>query len=186
METQVLFLQGASQGAYDADRPLADSLQKALGQGYRVRYPSMPDEDNPQYDAWKPAIEASLADIRGAVALAGHSLGAFMLVKLLAETKLPRDLIGLFLVATPFVGETQGWQFPDMAPPKSFAEKLATVRVFLYHSRDDETVPFEHLALYRAKLPGATTREFDRRGHQFGNDLTEVAGDIRAVAERRS
>jgi pimeloyl-ACP methyl ester carboxylesterase len=51
--------------------------------------------------------------------------------------------------------------------------------VFFYHSRDDEVVPFEHLALYQAKLPKATVREFDGRGHQFGDDLSEVARDIR-------
>jgi hypothetical protein len=39
-------------------------------------------------------------------------------------------------------------------------------------------VPFAHLALYAQKLPQATLREFDRRGHQFQNDLSEVAADI--------
>ena len=179
MATQVLFIQGGSEGAYEADRLLADSLQKALGQGYRVRYPRLPNEDDPQYDAWKTVIEASLAETVGEIALVGHSLGAFMLLRSLAETKPPADLVGLFLIATPFVSETEGWRFPDMAPPKSFAEKLAAVPVFLYHSRDDEVVPFEHLALYRAKLPRATTRVFEGRGHQFRNDLGEVADDIR-------
>jgi len=32
---------------------------------------------------------------------------------------------------------------------------------------------------YAAKLPRATIREFDGRGHQFNNDLSEVAADIR-------
>ena len=186
MATQVLFIQGGSEGAYEADRLLADSLQKALGHGYRVQYPRMPDEDDPQYHAWKTAIEASLAKIRGPIALVGHSLGAFMLVKLLAETRLPTDLIGLFLIATPFVSATEGWQFPDMAPPKSFAKKLNSARIFLYHSRDDEVVPFEHLALYRTKLPRATMHVFEGRGHQFRNDLTEVADDIRRHATEQS
>src|ERR687897_976388 len=48
----------------------------------------------------------------------------------------------------------------------------------LYHSRDDETVPFAHLALYAEKLPRATVKEFDGRGHQFDDDLSEVARDI--------
>ena len=120
----MLFIQGGSEGAYEADRLLADSLQKTLGHGYRVRYPRMPNEDDPQYDAWRTAIQASLAECRGAIALVGHSLGAFMLVKFLAETKLSPNLIGLFLIATPFVSETEGWQFPDMAPPKAFAKRL--------------------------------------------------------------
>lgn len=179
MATQVLFIQGGSEGAYEADRLLADSLQKTLGLGYHVRYPRMPHEDDPQYDAWKAVIEASLAESGGAIALVGHSLGAFMLLRFLAGTKPPADLIGLFLIATPFVSETEGWRFADLAPPRSFAQKLNAVTIFLYHSRDDEVVPFAHLALYRAKLPRATTRVFEGRGHQFRNDLTEVAEDIR-------
>lgn len=47
-----------------------------------------------------------------------------------------------------------------------------------FNSRDDEIVPFAHLALYAAKLPQATIREVDGRGHQFGNDLADVAEDI--------
>ena len=53
--------------------------------------------------------------------------------------------------------------------------------MFLYYSRDDEVVPLEHLALYKAKLPQATVREFDGCGHQFRDDLSEVARDIREV-----
>jgi predicted alpha/beta hydrolase family esterase len=182
VQTQVLFIQGGSEGAYEADHLLANSLQQALGNGYRVRYPRMANEDDPQYDAWKTGIEVSLAQSRGAIALVGHSLGAFMLVRYLAETRLPPGLIGLFLIATPFVSETEGWRFPDLAPPESFAKKLNAVTIFLYHSRDDEVVPFEHLALYRARLPRATVHMFEGRGHQFRNDLTEVADDIRRRA----
>ncbi len=63
--------------------------------------------------------------------------------------------------------------------PQDFATKLPAIpRIFLFHSRDDEVVPFAHLALYAAKLPQATIRITDGRGHQFGNDLAGVAEDI--------
>jgi hypothetical protein len=66
--------------------------------------------------------------------------------------------------------------------PEDVAAKLASIpRIFLYHSRDDAIVPFAHLALYAAQLPHATIRAFDGRGHQFGNDLAEVAEDIRSA-----
>ena len=51
---------------------------------------------------------------------------------------------------------------------------------FFYHSRDDETVPFAHLALYAQKFPQATIRELNGRGHQLNNDLSEVAEDIKS------
>ena len=52
------------------------------------------------------------------------------------------------------------------------------------NSRDDEVVPFAHAALYAQKLPRATVREFDGRGHQFGEDLSEVARDIGGLWRR--
>jgi predicted alpha/beta hydrolase family esterase len=52
------------------------------------------------------------------------------------------------------------------------------VPIFLYHSRDDEVVPFAHLAMYSGRLPHATVREVKDRGHQLGDDLSEVAEDI--------
>ena len=62
---------------------------------------------------------------------------------------------------------------------EGFASQLPKgVPIFLYHSRDDEWVPFAHLAMYAERIPQATIREFDGRGHQFNNDLSEVVSDI--------
>ncbi len=52
MKKQVLFIQGAGEGAYEEDEKLADSLQEALGTEYQVSYPRMPDEENPQDEEW--------------------------------------------------------------------------------------------------------------------------------------
>jgi uncharacterized protein len=57
----------------------------------------------------------------------------------------------------------------------------AEKELFFYHSRDDEWVPFAHLALYAEKVPHANVREFDGRGHQFDDDLSEVAHDIQSL-----
>jgi len=66
--------------------------------------------------------------------------------------------------------------------PEGFASKLpGGAPIFLYHSRDDDIVPFAHLALYAEKLPQATIRVFDGGGHQFNNDLSQVASDIASL-----
>jgi fermentation-respiration switch protein FrsA (DUF1100 family) len=84
-------------------------------------------------------------------------------------------------MATPYWGG-DGWQYEGyerVALPEDVASKLpGGAPLFLYHSRDDEIVPFAHLALYTEKLPQATIREVDGGGHQFSNDLSEVASDI--------
>ena len=180
METKrdVLFVHGGGEGAHEADEKLAASLRGALGGGYDVRSPKMPDEGSPEVGAWKGKISGELTTMDGVVILVGHSVGAHILLKYLSEEEVEKPLAGLFLVAAPYAG-TGGWELEEDALPEDFAPKLPEgLPVFLYHGRDDEVVPFAHLALYKAKLPGAAFREFEGCGHQFGEDLSEVAKDI--------
>jgi predicted alpha/beta hydrolase family esterase len=177
----VLFVHGAGEGAYEADEKLAASLREALGSEYDVRSPRMPDEGDPEVGVWKDKIATELAAMDGEVVLVGHSVGAFLLLRYLSEEEVEKPVAGLFLVAVPYVG-TGGWEIEEYAPREDFASELPEeLPVFLYHARDDEVVPFEHLALNGARLPLATVREFEGRGHQFGDDLSEVARDVREV-----
>src|SRR5688572_22692774 len=81
MKKQVLFIQGAGEGAYEEDQKLVESLQHVLGPEYTVHYPAMPDEDNAPYEQWKRQIEKELAEMRGPIILVGHSVGASVVVK---------------------------------------------------------------------------------------------------------
>lgn len=177
-KTHVLFVHGGGEGAYEEDRKLAASLQDALGAGYEVRAPEMPNEDSPEYEAWRDRISEELAGMDGDAILAGHSLGASILLRYLSEQGQQRSVAGVFLVATPFWG-AEDWEVDEYALQEDFASKLPDGSpVFFYHGRDDEVVPFEHLALYKQILPQAIFRGFDGLGHQFGDDLSEVARDI--------
>lgn len=179
MKKTVLFVHGAGEGAYEEDGLLAASLQNALGSAYELRYPEMVNEESPEYADWKVQIASELAALDGEVILVGHSVGGSVLLKFLAEERVEKPIAGLFLIAAPFWGADEFWSWDEVQLPENVAEKLASIpRIFLYHSRDDEIVPFAHLALYAAKLPQATIREVDGRGHQFGNDLADVAEDI--------
>lgn len=181
MKRQVLFIHGGGQGAYEADKELAANLRDELGAAYHVRCPEMPDEESPEYEAWKEKIEQELAALDGEVILVGHSLGALILLKYVSGEEVEKPVAGLFLVATPYVG-TGGWEFEEDALREDFAAEIhLRLPVFLYHSHDDEVVPFAHLALYEAKLPQATIQELEGRGHQSDNDLSEVARDIKSL-----
>ena len=185
IKRDVLFVHGGGEGAHEADEKLAASLRGALGGGYDVRSPKMPDEGSPEVEAWKGKIAGELATMDGEAILVGHSVGAHMLLKYLSEEEVEKPVAGLFLVAAPYAG-TGGWEIEEDALPEDFASKLPEgLPVFLYHGRDDEEVPFGHLALYEAKLPRATGRGFDGRGHQFGDDLSEVGRDVREVMRWR-
>ena len=179
MKKQVLFIHGGGQGAYEEDKKLAASLRDVLGAAYGVRCPKMPAEDSPEYEAWKDQIAKELTALDGEVTLVGHSLGASILLKYLSEEKVEKPVAGIFLVAPPYWG-TEDWEVSEYALQDNFASRLPKeLPMFFYHSRDDEWVPFAHLALYAEKLPQATFREFDDRGHQFNDDLSEVIQDIK-------
>jgi predicted alpha/beta hydrolase family esterase len=180
VKKRVLFVHGGGQGAYEEDKKMAASLRVTLGAAYDVRCPKMPNEDSPEYEAWKDRIAEELTDLNGEVILVGHSLGASILLKYLSEEKVEKPIAGLFLIA-PYWG-AEDWEVGEYELRTDFASKLPNdLPKFVYHSRDDEWVPFAHLALYAEKLPQATIREFDGRGHQFNDDLSEVARDIKGL-----
>jgi uncharacterized protein len=181
MSKHVLFIRGGGgEVAYKEDRLLADSLQNALGTSYQVQYPKMPFDENVGYTGWKVEIDAALSSLDEEVNLVAHSVGGSILLKYLIEERVEKRIRGLFLLATPYFGADDVWNDAEMNVPQDVAAMLPAIpRIFLYHSRDDEVVPFAHLSQYAAKLPQATIRVYDGRGHQFGNDLTDVAKDIR-------
>ena len=180
MSQPILFIHGGGEeSAYEEDRLLAASLQSALGAAYEVRYPKMPLEESAGYEDWKARITTELSALDDQVILVAHSVGGSILLKYLSEERVQKPIAGLFLLATPYFGGDDNWNYPEMNLAQDFATKLTAIpRIFLYHSHDDEVVPFAHLGLYAAKLPQAVVRIFDGRGHQFGNDLAEIAEDI--------
>lgn len=177
---QVVFIRGAGgEEAHKEDAKLATSLQESLGATYNVRYPHMPDDDAPNSE-WIRQIGKEIAAINNEVILVAHSVGASTLLKYFAENKVKHQIAGIFLIATPFWGGDKGWHYEGFTMPEDFPAHLPKeVPIYLYHNRDDSIAPFAHLALYAAKLPQATIREGASGGHQFDDDLTQVAKDIK-------
>ena len=160
------------------------SLREALGPDFEVAYPEMPDGAAPEYGAWSAKISRELSALDGGVILVGHSLGASILLKHLSEEQVDEPIAGIFLLATPY-WEATDWEVAEFALREDFPATLQEeTPIFLYHSRDDEVVPFSHLGLYAGRLPRATVREFEGGGHQMGDDLSEVAADIGGLQGR--
>ena len=154
---------------------MARSLREALGPDFHVNYPEMPDADAPEFRKWSARISHELSALDGGVILVGHSLGASVLLKHLSEKRVEKPIAGVFLIATPYWGK----EVAEFELSEDFPATLPEdVPIYLYHGRDDEVVPFAHLALYAGQLPHATVREVEDRGHQFGDDLSEAAEDI--------
>ncbi|MCD8540621.1 MAG: alpha/beta hydrolase [Leadbetterella sp.] len=179
---QVLFIQGGGNGGYEADAALTASLQSELGSGYRVHYPQMlPDETMEDFAPyWLNQMDKEISAFQSELILAGHSLGASVLLKYLSENSTGKNITGIFLIAPPFWSGKQNWVQP-LKLQDGFAGKLPKhIPIFVYHCKDDE-VPFSHFTTYKQYLPHAAFREIENGGHQLDNDLSLVANDIRQL-----
>lgn len=176
----ILFIHGGGEGAHAADEKLAASLRTALGDGYQVVHPLMPNEDSPDYAAWRYQITTELAALPGPVILVGHSLGASVGLKYLSENQTTRAQIAAFFgIAVPYWGAPD-WEVDEYALCENFT--LPDRPLFLYFSRDDEVVPFTHRQFYADQIPQATIRDVAGRNHQFNDDLSGIAADIMRLA----
>jgi len=181
MNKHVIFFQGGGgQEDFDADAKLVASLKAALGSAYSVHYPLLLEEDAPDYGR-REQIGREISASADDVILMGHSLGASMLLVYLSENKIAKKIKGIFLLATPFWSGSESWVDPLRLKP-DFAERLdQNIPMFFYHCHDDDAVPFTHLAIYRQRVPWASFVEMPVGGHQFNNDLTPVANDIKKL-----
>jgi pimeloyl-ACP methyl ester carboxylesterase len=178
---QVLFIQGGGAGAHDEwDDKLFDSLRRELGDGYEVRYPRMPDEDDPSYARWSAAIRREMTDLDDGAVVAGHSVGATILINVLADRPPERELSAIVLMAAPFVGG-DGWPGDEFELPHDLGARLPQgVPVHVFHGLQDETAPPSHADLYARAVPQAQLHRLPGRNHQLENDLSEAAKTIRA------
>lgn len=139
----------------------------------------MQTEDAAPDFGWLKQIGEEIGKLRDNIILVAHSLGASLLLKYLSENKVSKKVAGIFLIATPFWSGKEEW-VQGLKLQEDFAENLPkNSRIFFYHCRDDEEIPFDHLASYRHKLPGVTFREIESGGHQLDNNLNLVAKDIK-------
>jgi predicted alpha/beta hydrolase family esterase len=177
----IFLIQGAGTGAYEMDKQLAISLSRSLGPHYKVHYPALPHEDDAPYEEWIHHLETELAPIQEPIVLVGHSVGASILIKWMSERETEKPIAGMFLLACPFWGG-KGWLYPGyegLMLTDSSLNRPTSSPIFLYHCRDDEIVPFDHLALYAQIIPEATICTRAEGGHQFNNDLSFLAEDIK-------
>ncbi|HEV7703425.1 MAG TPA: alpha/beta fold hydrolase [Gemmatimonadaceae bacterium] len=182
MRTQVLFVQGGGARVHDEwDDKLVDSLRRELGSTYDVRYPRMPNEDDPNYAKWSAAIQKDIGSLNDGAIVVGHSIGASIMINALAEHPPERELRAIFLVSAPFVGEG-GWKPDDWQPQRELGKKLpAHIPIYIYHGLADETAPPAHAELFARAITQAHVYRLVGRNHQLNNDLTEVATAIKAL-----
>ncbi|MBI4449481.1 alpha/beta fold hydrolase [Candidatus Uhrbacteria bacterium] len=147
-------------------------LPSVLGEEYDVLAPAMPNKTNARYEEWSIWFEKMFPFLEDGVIFIGHSLGGMFLAKYLAEHVFPRRIGALFLVAAP---HNHSGEVGDFTLPESIDSVDRQVQhIFLFHSADDEIVPFSELAVYAKQLPKAVTTSFSDRGHFNQSEFPEL------------
>lgn len=154
------------------------SLQETLGDEYTVIQPRMPNATNAKYAEWKIWFEKYIPLLEESVIFIGHSLGGIFLAKYLSEEIYPKKITATFLVAAPYNTETNHplADFNITQPLTKFEEQGG--EIYLYHSNDDQVVPFSNFERYRNELPNTHVRIFDDRGHFNGEEFVELRNDL--------
>jgi hypothetical protein len=181
MTRHIIFFQGGGgEDDHMSDSKLVHSLKTNLGPGCSIHYPLLPDNGAPDMGRREQIIQEVSAS-KDDVILIGHSLGASMLLAVLTENKLEKQMAGIFLLATPFWKGDEDWVKPFKLQPEFDKQLDRTIPLYFYHCCDDEEVPVSHLTAYRRYVPWASFREIPFGGHQFNNDLEIVAKDIGSI-----
>lgn len=160
------------------------TLAEDLAEDFEVFAPSMPNSQNAKYLEWKIWFERYFEYLRDDITLIGWSLGGNFLVKYLLENRLPVTIKALFLIATPFEAEDfDGEDGGDFGFDTSMVGKIAelTDNIFIFHSKDDCIVPYQHSLKYKALLKTAKLITFSDKNHFLVPELPDLINRIRCL-----
>src|SRR5690606_21029495 len=116
-------------------------------------------------------VRRHLAQLDSRDVVIGHSFGATILQWVLPEQAwAPRRVL---LLAMPDWSPA-GWDVEQYVHRGHEPE----MEVSLHHCRDDEVVPFDHLALNAARMPSARVIEHPSGGHQFDGLVETISDDV--------
>ena len=165
---------GKGKGSYD----LVRYLKSKLSGEFEILFPTIEKPNSPTYVKFKKMFASAFAKINEPVILIGHSLGGSTLLKYLSEEKPDISILALFLISTPH------WKsdMKEFELKRNFADSLKEIPiVFLYHSKNDPEVPFEHLKFYVNSFKTAIVRELPGKEHTFSKGLPELVIDIKSL-----
>lgn len=183
-EQQYAFLQERELDPRQAPRKKRrDRIAHALSHEREVFVPQMPNAQNASYRAWKIRFEKYFPYLDGEeIVLVWNSLGGRFLSKRLSENTFPKSIKQLHLVAACISAE--GIE-DEWSADFDFDHNLLVhlheqcEEITLYHSRDDEVVPYRQAELLKSYLPKAELLTFETRNHFFQPALPELLEKMR-------
>lgn len=103
------------------------------------------------------------------------------MAKYLSENEYPKKIKAVFLVAPPY-------NTKDIHPLVDFILSTSLNKfskqakeIFIYHSKDDQVVPFSNCLDYQKDLPEAYIKVFEDRQHFNQESFPEIVEDIKSL-----
>lgn len=163
-------------------------LREKLAGEYEMFAPDMPLYQNATYKPWKIWFEKIFPFLNGEeLIITGSSLWVTFLAKYLSENKFPlpigKKINQLHLIAWVFDRtdlDEEDYLADFIFDPTQLKHLEQQVdKIFLYHSKDDPSVPFSHVEKFKFYLPNAILTTFDDRWHFFNqSEFPEVLQNI--------
>ena len=163
------YISTVSLDPYNKTKEWRDWIIWALEDSYDLICPLMPNKQNADYVAWKIWFERHFQFINNEKPiLIGHSLGGGFLLKYLSENNFPKKISQLHLVA-PYV-ENNGIYLEKLNTFEFDVKKINVIKdiceeTHLWHSKDDNAVPFSHSELIKENISSVEFHVFKDRGH---------------------
>lgn len=175
--TYAEYLARLREWTYDPYEVRGDGWKKSLNEKlncvYEVFLPQMPSKYNAKYIEWCIWMEKIEVFLHDEVIIIGHSLGANFVTKYFAQHRADYSIAQMHLVAGCY-GLGGGFEMPVCMDILNQQCK----HIWIYHSRDDQIVPYEHAMCYQRSLPHAQLVTFTDRGHFLQDDFPEIISNI--------
>lgn len=157
-------------------------IEEKLIKTHQTFIPEMPCKQNADYNAWKIWFEKIFPFLnKKDTILIWHSLWGTFIIKWLTENQFPQRIKQIHLVSPAFnnkdFDEENIWNF--LFNPDSLSNiESQCEQIFLYHSKDDDIVPFSHSEKYKKQLPNAKLITFKNRWHFRQETFPELLENI--------
>ncbi len=141
-----------------------ENFKEDLGRNYDVIIPKMPCKRNAKYIEWEIWFNNYIPFLKDSIILIGHSLGATFLIKYLLKNKFPKKISQLHLISAAIKEKNE--DLASFLPPKNLKplEKICS-KIFLWHSKNDQIVPFSDFKILANQLINAEKMVYKNRGH---------------------
>lgn len=147
----------------------------------------MPLQENAKYEEWKLSFERYVPYFKNNSILIGSSLGGIFLAKYLSENKLPKKILSIYLVCSPFDNSSDKEDLVGgfrLKSDLSLIEKNSK-NLYLLFSKNDDIVPITHAEKYRKKLKNANIIVFKgKNGHFRVSEFPEIVKMIKNDVKR--